>query len=57
MTRANLDFSTGAGAPEVAYHSGRIHSTVGTAINTKKGHIGNPLKDIVVTHRTVNQST
>lgn len=52
-----MDFRTGAEVTEVTATSGSIHFAVGTAVNTKKGNIGNFLKDVIVTHRTINQST
>lgn len=52
-----MDFKMGAEVTEVTATSGSIHFVVGTAVNTKKGNIGNLLKDVIVTHRTINQST
>lgn len=43
----------GAEVTGVTATSGSIHSAVGTAVNTKKGNIGNLLKDVIVTHRTI----
>lgn len=43
-----MDFKTGAEVTEV---TASIYFVVGTAINTKKGNIGNLLKDIIVTHK------
>lgn len=48
-----MDFKMGSGVTGVTATSGSIHSAVGTAVNTKKGNIGNLLKDVIVTHRTI----
>lgn len=50
MIQASLNFKTKAEVAEVTATSGSIQFAVGTAINTKKGNMGNLQKDGIVTH-------